>query len=932
MLRRLNIECDVVVLTECWLLGTSIIPQLDGYHSYATKTHLRQNDGVVIYIRNTLNVNVEEPEFTDGNCIVTKLDNHTAIISIYRSPAIRNIDNFLYSLDNILSKLNTFKNVVLIGDINIPINSSKLDLSGERYLTIAASHGLLPAHTEVTRAISSSCLDHVFLRTRLPAMTLVPQSTLTDHFPVLTQLSPHHISRHPKQTIKSTINRVDNDNLNREINNIDMAPIYESCDPNFSLNYLVTNIQSAIHNNTKTLTVSKRKKILKPWITPGLLRCMRNRDILHNKYRGSPENDVLRTTYIRYRNFCTKILKKVKRAYEKTLLESVRNRPKELWKTIKSITNCANKCNSYPEELLKLSDSKEAALNIINEYFVKVGQSLAEKHTLNSGPPISHNTQSSMSSCYTHSRSFVCEETTEEEMTHTILSLKSNSTTGCDNISSDLLKRHVKLVVPPLTHIFNKCLEYGIFPTNLKLSEVRPIYKGGDRDRVINYRPISILPSLSKVFERLLNKRLVNYMEGEGLLSGAQFGFRRNRGTDDAIHTLTNCIASNLDSGRKCLAIFLDLAKAFDTISVPILLEKLERLGIRGSQLKLFESYLKERSQCVRMGNCTSSYLSITYGVPQGSILGPTLFLVYINDLTNLSIPQGKIISYADDTALIFNANNWDEVFNYAQRGLDVVKKWLHNNILTMNSDKTKYLAFSIRNPPNMLTAEHCLIPHNCSDIDNCNCPPLERVSNFKYLGIIIDQNLSFKLHIKALTGRVRKLIYIFKTLRQIADLKLLKQVYFSLCQSIINYGIIVWGGAAKTTLKGLEIAQRAILKVYTFRPIRFPTNILYKSCEVLTVRQLFLLSIVLKQHCELKYDSNLTNKRRKHDVVVRTLHPKTSFIKRYFIFLAPYIYNKINKSINIFSLNKFHCKKKVQEFLMQLSYEETEELIQIIS
>ncbi|KAG7310313.1 hypothetical protein JYU34_003072 [Plutella xylostella] len=471
------------------------------------------------------------------------------------------------------------------------------------------------------------------------------------------------------------------------------------------------------------------------------------------------------------------------------------------------------------------------------------------------------------------------------------------------------------------------CLSNGIFPRCLKKSIIHPIHKSGDRDRVENYRPISILPSISKLLERIINTRLINYLESNNLLSNCQFGFRTGKSTDDAVHKLTDYIARNLDKGQKTCGIFLDLAKAFDTVSVPILLNKLHNIGIRGTQLKLFEDYLSERSQRVQINEYISCDLTVRYGVPQGSILGPILFLVYINDLLSLSLPHGKIFSYADDTVLLFSTNTWEETFERAQYGFNQVSQWLRLHLLTLNESKTKYITFSIRNS-NQPPSNFKIISHTCDTHNTCSCNALSRTSKIKYLGVMLDQNLCFKDHIDLTTTRVRKLIFIFKKLRHILDPILLKRIYIALVQSVLTYCITSWGGAPKTSLLSLERAQRAILKVSNFRQILYPTEKLYQDCQVLTVRQLFLYQITLKQHA-LIFNSLDPNKTlRRLDKVCKTFTFKHSFMRHYFCYVGPDIYNKLNKLNKLHLLNKHECKAVIFKFLQKLNYVETENLL----
>lgn len=284
--------------------------------------------------------------------------------------------------------------------------------------------------------------------------------------------------------------------------------------------------------------------------------------------------------------------------------------------------------------------------------------------------------------------------------------------------------------------------------------------------------------------------------------------------------------------------------------------------------------------------------MPVEYGVPQGSILGPTLFLVYINELCNIDITNGKIITFADDTVLVFSSVTWQEVFLTTQEGFNSITNWLRNNILTLNIDKTKYMAFSYKNIKNPPYANFDIIAHSCTlNNTHCNCIKIERCCQIKYLGIIVDQNLNFSQHIQSLVKRLRKLIFIFKTLRRAANISILKSVYFALCQSIISYCITCWGGAPKSYMLELERAQRAILKVSLFLPFYYPTVDLYKTWSVLTVRQLFIHNTILKKHSELIFQPELfSGRRRKYSVCSSSLIIKHKTSSRYYYFLSNHL------------------------------------------
>jgi hypothetical protein len=364
---------------------------------------------------------------------------------------------------------------------------------------------------------------------------------------------------------------------------------------------------------------------------------------------------------------------------------------------------------------------------------------------------------------------------------------------------------------------------------------------------------------------------------------------------------------------------------------VPILLSKLETLGIRGTQLKLFKDYLNDRWQCVKIGDITSVEQKTSgFGIPQGSILGPTLFLIYINDLCKLNIDHCKIITYADDTALIFTGKTNAELYRNAQLGFNIINKWLHCNLLTLNAEKTKYIHFYMRQRNLSINSIFHLYAHQCQNPAAnilCKCPIISNTKSLKYLGITLDETLSYKPHIFNLVHRVRKLIYVFKKLRSIADSKLINQIYLALCQSIIQYCITSWGGTQKTNLLPLERAQRAILKVANSLPFLYPTHLLYRHCNVLTVRQLFVMHSILKQHTLVPYNIDITNKRRGDIACISQSKSKFIFTNRFFSFLGPFLYNRLNKELNIYELNYYNCKIALVKFLQTLSYDKTEEL-----
>lgn len=303
-----------------------------------------------------------------------------------------------------------------------------------------------------------------------------------------------------------------------------------------------------------------------------------------------------------------------------------------------------------------------------------------------------------------------------------------------------------------------------------------------------------------------------------------------------------------------------------------------------------------------------------------------------------MKVKNAKIISYADDTAIVFAGSSWEEVKNHSEQGLIRVIKWLNDNLLTLNTDKTNYMCFSIYsnsqpiNDPEIGVHTFC----NSSLNGNCSCPRIGKVECTKYLGVMLDQNLSWYPHIEHLMVRLRKLTWIFKTLRYIVPAQnadrsnktcLLNRIYYALAQSILNYCILVWGGASKVRFLELERAQRALIKTMYFKKIDFSTEKIFQISKLLSVRKLYIRSIIIKKHSSLLFNPNSKQIRKRHNIIKLKL-TKTKFAGAQFTFRAINLYNKINEKINIYKKNLYEVKRDITNWLEQLTYNDIENLI----
>lgn len=921
-LAHLKFENDILILTECRLDCNKPIPQIKNYTSYATTQNMNQNDGVVIFVKNNIKAKVKEIKMNHASCLQLEIFNYT-ILGIYRSPSNKNSEIFIESLRMHLERIKNHKNIIITGDININIISRTDDSGYEKtnrhnYLNMLAAYGLLPGHSLPTRL--KNCLDHVILKLnnhKTNTNIAVLNTTITDHQMVFTCISKiKEINKAAKSKTSVNFDKALDSLANKNISNLLFCD-----DPNTLVELLIQKITESLQENTTTQSLTKSNRTIKPWITPGILRCIRNRNKMQKRAKIDPFNLTLTITYKRYRNFCNNLIKKIKRKYDRSQLTGSMKNAKLLWKNIKNITNIKQN-KSTNTELLNIAQCPKQSVNLVNEYFGNIGRDLAE-NILSKNPTINTDNPPLFEANLT---SFVLSDTDPAEVEKIIMSLKSDSAPGYDNIPTRFLKLCKDYIVPALSHLINLCFSKGIFPTTLKKSIITPVFKSGDVDDVNNFRPISVLTVISKVLEKIINNRVIGFLDKYNILSNAQYGFRHGISTHDAIKDLSSLIIEQLDEGKKCLTVFLDLKKAFDTVSIPILLQKLERIGIRNTPLELLKDYLTNRIQKTKIEGHISEDHLVTYGVPQGSVLGPTLFLIYINDLCNYRIDRGNIFSYADDTAIVFSEKSWEAVHNVAEAGLSKIYNWLNHNLLTLNTLKTNYICFAINNrsQPMLSTIKihSCKSPHN-----ECTCPLIEKVTHTKYLGVIIDQRLSWHRHLELTTCRIRKLIFTFKNLRHVAPRDLINQIYISLGQSILNYCIYIWGGASKVKFLELERAQRSLLKVMYFKPYRFPTQELYNNSKLLSVRKLYLLNLILTKHKSMPYIP--INKRRKD--IVDSYSVRTSFAQHQYKKQSVFIYNKVNKLLKIYPLLLIQCKKKVTEWLLTLNYDEVEDLFKVI-
>lgn len=368
-------------------------------------------------------------------------------------------------------------------------------------------------------------------------------------------------------------------------------------------------------------------------------------------------------------------------------------------------------------------------------------------------------------------------------------------------------------------------------------------------------------------------------------------------------------IYKTLDEGKPAICIFVDLAKAFDTVSHEKLLETLENIGFRGMVLNLMQSYLSNRQQCVAIDNCISTKKIVKCGVPQGTVLGPLLFNIYVNDLYNLNT-QGDIVSFADDTAIFYKGQTWLKLKEVIEQDFVKIAEWFNNRILTINFSKTFFVPFSCYQDT-LPEFDNLQITMNQKQIT------IMRKHKIKYLGIVIDSHLRWNHHVEYVVQKIRGLLGKFKICKQIFSEKQLKTFYYSLVQSHLTYGILVWEGVTNNHLKNLETMQKWIIKIMYGRNHIYPTDALFAESKIWDMRQLFFHRLIIRHH---KYHGTLSPISHQHNTrfsskTTQIPKVKKTISQRYFTYLCPIAYAEIPQDIReTHSLNV--VKKKLNAWL----------------
>ena len=562
-----------------------------------------------------------------------------------------------------------------------------------------------------------------------------------------------------------------------------------------------------------------------PWFTCEIETLKVLRDQLQNRaiLTNNP-NDW--SKWRRCKNKVTAACRKAKADFIKTAIKENKSDSRAIWRALRTLMP---KCKSQGIQALEINGKTVTSpieiANSFNSFFINIGEKLANLIPRSNRTAIDY-LESFISRL---SSNFSFTPIKIEETEKLLCNLPTNKATGLDNYQASLLKLAAIPIAPSLTWIFNHSLNTGQFPDEWKQAKITAIHKKGPKVDTGNYRPISVLPVISKLIEKIVHQQLYKYLDDNKLLCTAQSGFRKKFSTQTSLHRLSESILDALNSSKITGLVAIDIRKAFDTVNHVTLLKKLEHYGVRHTSLKWFKDYLKDRTQVSDINGTRSQPGYVRTGVPQGSTLGPLLFILYINDLPSC-FKHCSVNMYADDTAFYYSNREKQPVTDAINEDITNVYLWLCANKLSMHVGKTNTL----------LICNYQKIRHLDSTSLNINLneQDVTQTDSLKYLGIDIDNRFNFDVYIDNLIKKLNKSVGLLKRNASCLPLQTRKMLYNTLILPNLDYCSTVWDNASKQAVVRLQRLQNRALRIILRKGPRTHIEDMLNSIKWMSVKQ----------------------------------------------------------------------------------------------
>ena len=760
------------------------------------------------------------------------LEKNVLVGVIYRPPNT-DISEFNEIVSDLLKKLKAEKKYVhIMGDVNINLINMDKHIATQDFVDTLLQFGMIPTISKPTRVTKSSAtlIDNIFtnlVKNSSSVFSGVLYTDLTDHFPVFFIDTSTSLQLTDSVIRKRVYSDVNINKFNQGLSSTDWSQVLSADDAQKAYTNF-HDIMTKLYNECFPLKEFKLGYLTrKPWLSEGMKRQIKIKNRLYRRYLRSdnPEHHMI---YKRFRNVLHNKLHIAEKAHYDKLINDNKHNLKKSWKILKDIINKKKSSSCFSKFVVNksITTDKQKIAEGFNNFYINVGPDLASNI-----PNVNCSPADLLKDRVVNN--LLLNEVCLDELEKCVLSLKDSSA-GWDNFTSNVIKKSFVKIKFPLLHIINLSFSTGVFPLELKVARVIPLFKSGLSTLFSNYRPVSVLPALSKIFERLLYARLLKFINDNNVLYKFQFGFREGHSPNLALMLLVDKISRALEDGDFVLGLFLDFSKAFDTVNHEILFTKLEFYGVRGLSLNLFKSYLGGRKQFVEYNGASSSQSDIICGVPQGSILGPLLFLIYINDLAHASEKIFSIL-FADDSNLFLSGKDPDQLIRTMNVELIHIVKWLQVNKLSINLKKTHFMIFRKRKVK--ITLKEKIFINNVK---------ISQIEKTKFLGVMIDHNLTFINHMKYTKGKIAKAIGILYRGKKFFNEITMKTLYNVFVYPYLMFCIEVWGKNCDKYLEPVLKKQRHALRLITGVSKRTPTTPIREKFKLLSLQEIYIYAVQL--------------------------------------------------------------------------------------
>ncbi len=860
-------KCNVLLIAiqETWEIPYSDLLKLPGFNLVFKNRTTSNGGGVAFYIKHDVKYKILNnlSPFSERvfECLTIELvinKKKTIASNIYKSPnplngpASEHNDLFINYLDTHLYNLAQCNcDTYVFLDSNINLLSINHNVTAAQYLETIYSNGFAQKIGRATRISGSSfsLIDQILCKSSIPNIKSGTVLTdFSDHFTNFV-IIPNTKGKEVNQfrfTRNFSANNIRTFKQSLEI--IQWNNVLMSRDTNDAFNAFWDTFYTLFNLHFPLQRVKFNRNIHKinNFMTNGLLISRKYKSELHKKALVSP--NLYGNAYKNYRNVYNRLIKASKQQHLDEQFRKYQKNAKKTWEILKETALGKNCNNSFTPVINDNGIEKTNPVDIsnsFNSFFAQVGYTIRD-----SVQNIEKKTETYIPDYNPEKPCFELERINQTWIIDVVKNFDNKSSPDLDGLSLNFIKQIIYYITVPLTHVFNLSFSTGIFPEKLKESRIVPIYKTGDPSLCDNYRPISLVNTLSKILEKIVATKLTNHLQINKLLYEHQYGFQRGLSTEHNLLHVINNISSALNNGNYCIGVFLDLRKAFDVCSHDILLKKLTKFGIKEKEYDWFKSYLCNRRQKVDINGILSTERTINISVLQGTTLGPILFLCYINDIfyaTNLSL-----FLFADDTTCFAEHKDLRSLINFINYELQKISNWLDSNKMAINISKTKYIIFRTKGKP--IDENTVRVYFNTNEIgkveDEQKKFELQRVYNqcpdsnnheYKLLGVYFDEYLSFDKHINTICAKLARACFIIRRVSHKISVKSLKCLYYALFHPHILYCINIYTCTTAKNLKRITILQKKVIRIINKAKSSDHTDILFKNCGILPFNKLII-------------------------------------------------------------------------------------------